>query len=69
MAEAELAAAAGTVAGRRQLRLGHRGALQQDRRVPGQDERRIGEPDAAAGPLQQRHARLALELRELLGHR
>ena len=30
-------------------------------------ERGVGQADAAAGPLEQRHARLALEHRELLG--
>ena len=32
-------------------------------------QRRVGEPDVAADPLEQLHARLALEHRELLRHR
>ena len=50
-----------------QLGLCELGPLEQRRRVADQDERGVGEADAAAGRLEQRHARLALEHRELLG--
>ena len=49
-----------------QVGLGERGALEQRLGVLDQHERRIGQAHAAAGPLQQRHAGLALEHRELL---
>ena len=47
--------------GRRQVGLGKRGPLQQRLRVLDEDERGVGEPHAAAGPLEQGHARLALQ--------
>ena len=43
-----------------------RGALEQRLGVLDQHERRVGQPHAAAGPLEQLHAGLALEHRELL---
>ena len=46
--------------------LGARGAFQQRVGVADQHERRIGQPHAAPGLLEQRHAGLALEHRELL---
>jgi hypothetical protein len=53
--------------GRRQLRLRDGGALEQRLGVVDEDDRRVGQAHAAAGALEQRHARLALEHRELLG--
>ena len=55
--------------GRRQLGLGELGPLEQRAGVTDQDERRVGQPNASPGPLEQRHARLAFEHRELLGDR
>ena len=59
------------VAGRRggERGRGAVGLLEQRARVPGEHDRRVGEPDAPAGLLQQRHAGLPLEHRELLGDR
>ena len=57
-----------TVARRRgEVGLGERGALEQRVGVADEHERGIGQPDAAAGALEQPHAGLALEHRELLG--
>jgi hypothetical protein len=57
-------------AGRRgQPGLGPRRPVEQLGGVPGQDDGRIGEPDAATGRLEQRHARLPFQHRQLLGHR
>ena len=53
--------------GRRQLGLRALGPLEQRLGVADEDERGVGQADAAAGPLEQRHARLALEHGELLG--
>ena len=50
-----------------ELGLGELGALEQDLGVADEDDRGVGQAHAAACPLQQRHARLALEHRELLG--
>ena len=47
--------------------LGERGALQQRVGVPDERQRRVGQPHPAPGALEQRHARLALEDRQLLG--
>ena len=47
--------------------LGERRALEQRVGVLDERERRVGEPDAAAGALEQAHAGLALEHGELLG--
>jgi hypothetical protein len=59
--------AAGDGPGRRgQVGLGVRGAFEQRLRVLDQDERRVGQPHAASGLLEQGHAGLALEHRELL---
>ena len=55
--------------GGRQVRLGELGSVQQRLGVTDEDERRVGQPNAASRPLQQAHACLALEHRELLGHR
>ena len=52
--------------GRRELGLGELGPLEQGLGVADQDERRVGQADAAPRPLEQRHAGLALEHRELL---
>jgi hypothetical protein len=52
-----------------QVRLGERGALEQRLGVVHQHKCRVGEAHAAPGPLQQRHAGLALEHGELLRHR
>ena len=61
-------APAGDVArGRRELRLRAAGPLEQRLGVADEHERGIGQADAAAGALEQRHARLALEHRQLLG--
>ena len=49
--------------------LGDGGALEQRLGVPDEHERGVGQPHAAAGTLEQRHARLALEHRELLRDR
>ena len=49
-----------------EIRLRELGALEQRVGVPDQDERGVGQPDAATGRLQQRHACLPLEHRELL---
>ena len=57
-----------TVAGgRREVGLGPGGPVEERGGVPDEHERRIGQAGAAAGPLQQRHAGLPLEHRELLG--
>jgi hypothetical protein len=53
--------------GGRQLGLGELGPLEQRGRVTDEDERRVGEPDAASRRFEQRHAGLPLEHRELLG--
>ena len=53
-------------AGRGQVGLGARRAVEQRVGVLDEHERRVGEAHAAAGALEQRHARLALEHRELL---
>ena len=59
-----------TVAGGRgEVGLGERGALEQRVGVIDEHQRRVGQPHAAAGPLEQGHARLALEQRELLRDR
>ena len=50
-----------------QLRLRDGGAVEQRPGVADEHDRGVGQAHAAAGPLQQRHARLALEHRELLG--
>ena len=55
--------------GRGELGLGERGALEQRLGVPDQHERRVGQPQPAAGLLEQRHAGLPLEHRELLRDR
>ena len=52
-----------------QLGLGDLGAVEQRLRVADEHERGVGQPDAAAGRLEQRDARLALEHGELLGDR
>ena len=52
--------------GRRQIRLGNRRALQQRVRVLHQHEGGVGQAHAAPGSLEQRHADLALQHRELL---
>jgi hypothetical protein len=68
--EAGHARPAGDCAGRGgQVGLGERGALQQRVGVLDERERRVGEAHPAPGALEQRHARLALEDRELLGDR
>ena len=51
---------------RGQIGLGERGARQQRLGVVDQHERRVGQPHAATGALEQLHAGLALEHRELL---
>ena len=53
--------------GRRELGLRELGPLEQRLGVADEDERGVGQADPAAGALEQRHARLALEHRELLG--
>ena len=55
--------------GSREVGLGDRRAFEQSLGVADEDERRISEPYAAPRPLEQRHARLALEHGELLGDR
>ena len=63
------AAAPGHVArGRGELGLRELDALEQRAGVPDEHERGIGEPHAAARRLEQRHAGLALEHRQLLRH-
>ena len=63
-------AAAGDRAGRGgEVGLGERGALEQRVGVLDERERRVGQAHAAAGALEQRHAGLALEHRQLLGDR
>ena len=52
--------------GRRELRLGELGAVEQGFGVAGQHERGVGQADPSPGPLEQLHAGLALEHRELL---
>jgi hypothetical protein len=52
--------------GRGELRLGERRALQQRVRVPDEHERRVREPHAPPGALEQGDADLALERREPL---
>ena len=62
--------AAGDRAGRGgEVGLRQRRPLEQRFGVLHQDESRVREPDAAARAFEQRHARLALEDRELLGDR
>ena len=60
------AAAGDAAGGGGQVGLGELGALEQRAGVADEDQRRIGEPDAAAGRLEQRQPRLALEHGELL---
>ena len=68
--EAGDARAAGDRPGRRgEVGLGERGAVEQRLGVLGEHERRVGQPDAAPGALEQPDAGLALEHRELLGDR
>ncbi len=55
--------------GRREVGLGQRGALEQRAGVLDEHQRRVGQAHAAAGPLEQPHAGLALEHRELLRDR
>ena len=52
--------------GRGEVGLGERRALEQRVGVPDEHQRGVGQPHAAAGALEQRHAGLALEHRELL---
>ena len=61
--------AADLAGGGRQLGLGQLGAVQQRLGVAHQHDRRVGQPDAAARGLEQRHARLALQHRQLLRDR
>ena len=51
-----------------ELGLRHADALQQRVGVADEHQRRVGEAHAATGLHQERHLRLALEDRELLGH-
>ena len=68
--EARDARPAGDGAGRGgEVGLGERGALEQRVGVLDERQRRVGQAHAAAGALEQRHARLALEDRQLLGDR
>ena len=52
-----------------QLGLREVGAVEQSLGVAHEHERGVGEPDAAPGPLEQGHAGLALEHRQLLRDR
>jgi hypothetical protein len=61
------AAAGDAPGGGGELGLGELGALEQRAGVADEDERRVGQPHAAAGRLEQRHPGLALEHGELLG--
>ena len=61
------AAAADGAGGGGEVGLGERGALEQRFGVLDEHQRRVGQPHAAAGLLEQPHAGLALEHRELLG--
>ena len=61
------AAAADRARRRREVGLGERGAIEQRFGMLDEHQRRIGQPHAAAGLLEQPHAGLALEHRELLG--
>ena len=54
--------------GRRELGLGELGPLEQRVGVADEHDRRVGQPHAPAGSLEQGHSRFTLEHRELLGH-